>query len=195
MDQVDRKTATKTAAIAPVDAIDLDIQESVSKLESDISKTIENNNNKLKEVEAEIEKLKNTKTKFDESTLPVFDTIINPDLDDDDEDEDEDLDDDDLSQTFEQVTNPAVDIIDTADDSKIDNIVPSLTTAAASVATEKRPTTALPLTTTMIEIETIATEIDLKTTTVASNVDPMVLVNKISITPKVRRTSIINSMK
>lgn len=188
MDQVDRKTATKTAAIAP--AIDLDIQESVSKLESDISKTIENNNNKLKEVEAEIEKLKYIKTKFDESTLPVFDAI-NPDLDDDDDDDDEDLDDDDLSQTFDEVTNPTVDIIDTADESKIVNIIPSVITAAAAV-TEKPSTTVPPVTTTMIEIETVATEIDLKATTVASNIDPMVLVNKISTTPKVRRTSIIN---
>lgn len=41
--------------------IDADFKEGVSKLESDISKTIENNNKKLKEVEEEIEQLVHAK--------------------------------------------------------------------------------------------------------------------------------------
>lgn len=60
--------------------LDFDIQESVSKLESDITKTIENNNNKLKELEHMLHEEKNAKHSIaqaidDDAIVPIVETI------------------------------------------------------------------------------------------------------------------------
>lgn len=56
--------------------IDAEIKESVSKLESDISKTIENNNKKLKEVAAEIEQLLHAKNAH---ISPLVESVVHDD--------------------------------------------------------------------------------------------------------------------
>lgn len=64
--------------------LDFDIRESVSKLESDITKTIENNNNKLKELEhllLEEQKSKQLMTKvIDDDVVPIAETISNDEI-------------------------------------------------------------------------------------------------------------------
>lgn len=183
LEQIDRKTASKTAAIAPANNIDLDIQESVSKLESDISKTIENNNNKLKEVQAEIEKLKYKKTKFDELPTEV-ETIDLDDDDNDDEDDEEDEDIDDIIPAFEEITQSVPILTESDSESKI------ITTPMEKSTTTMLPPIPITITTMASLVETIASEIDLKeitSTIIPSIIDPMVVVTKISTTPKVSR--------
>lgn len=64
--------------------LDFDIRESVSKLESDITKTIENNNNKLKELEhllLEEQKSKQLIAKvIDDDVVPIVETISNDEI-------------------------------------------------------------------------------------------------------------------
>lgn len=64
--------------------LDLDIQESVSKLESDITKTIENNNNKLKELEHLLHEEKKSKqliTKvIEDDVVPIVETISDDEI-------------------------------------------------------------------------------------------------------------------
>lgn len=80
-DNVDKKQIDIENTATAVDnaLVDFDIQESVSKLESDITKTIENNNNKLKELEHllhEEKKSKHLLTKIiEDDVLPIVENI------------------------------------------------------------------------------------------------------------------------
>ncbi|XP_037036566.1 uncharacterized protein LOC119074510 isoform X2 [Bradysia coprophila] len=64
--------------------LDFDIQESVSKLESDIMKTVENNNNKLKELEHMLNEEKKSKhlaaKVIEEDVLPIVETISDDEI-------------------------------------------------------------------------------------------------------------------
>lgn len=73
-------------------AIDPEIKQSVIKLESDIKKTIDNNNQKLKEVQSEFEHLLHDKQNAQQKPLKPQNTDL-LDIADDDDDDDEDLDD------------------------------------------------------------------------------------------------------
>lgn len=80
---VDKKQTNIENAASVVEnaLLDFDIQESVSKLESDITKTIENNNNKLKELEHLLHEEKRSKqltTKvIEDDVVPIVETKAN----------------------------------------------------------------------------------------------------------------------
>lgn len=75
----------ESAARATDDSLDFDIQESVSKLESDIMKTVENNNNKLKELEHMLNEEKKSKqfavkVVEEDDVVPIVETISDDDI-------------------------------------------------------------------------------------------------------------------
>lgn len=85
-DTVDKKQIDieNAAKVVENPILDFDIQESVSKLESDITKTIENNNNKLKELEHLLHEEKKSKqliTKIiEDDVVPIVETISDDEI-------------------------------------------------------------------------------------------------------------------